>query len=149
LRGDMVRWAAGVLKASPYFRPTWVLDLLDSRHADVRQEGWAWLEGDERVRDDVEVWRKLLESPYDDVRLKLVAELERRASGERRLESDRLDDELLRFTWASVLLNIHRGGRTKPVVVGQLVRRLEKQPGEAKALLPILAVALRSVRGPE
>ena len=51
--------------------------------------------------------------------------------------------------WASVLLNVQRGGRTKPVVVGQLVRRLERRPDEARALLPILAVALRSVRGPE
>ena len=34
-------------------------------------------------------------------------------------------------------------------MVAQLVRRLGRHPGEAEALLPILAVALRSVRGPE
>jgi hypothetical protein len=152
LRPEMVRWARGVLAASPHFQPGWMLEYLDSRHADVREEGWQWLEADERVREDTDVWRKLLESPYDDVRLKLVAALEKRLSGgapPRRVESDRLDDELLRFVWASVLLNVQRGGRTKPVVVGQLVRRLERRPGEARALLPILAVALRSVRGPE
>jgi hypothetical protein len=149
LRPEMVRWARGVLSASPYFQPGWVLEYLDSRHADVRAEGWEWLEADERVRDNVDLWRKLLESPYDDVRLKLVAALEKRAGGEGRIESDRLDDNLLRFVWASVLLNVQRGGRTKPVVVGQLVRRLERRPDEARALLPILAVALRSVRGPE
>lgn len=152
LRPEMVRWARGVLSASPHFEPGWVLEYLDSRHADVREEGWQWLEADERVRENVEVWRKLLESPYDDVRLKLVAALEKRASGgtdARRMETARLDDELLRFVWASVLLNVQRGGRTKPVVVGQLVRRLARRPDEARALLPILAVALRSVRGPE
>jgi hypothetical protein len=152
LRPEMVLWARGVLNPSPYFRPAWVLEYLDSRHADVREEGWQWLEADERARDNVEVWRKLLESPYDDVRLKLVAALEKRAgiaAQPRRLESGQLDDELLRFVWASVLLNVQRGGRTKPVVVGQLVRRLESRPEEARALLPILAVALRSVRGPE
>ncbi len=149
LRGDMVRWARNLLGASPHFRPACVLDYLDSRYAEVREEGWAWLEGDARVRDDVEVWRKSLESPYDDVRLRLVAELEKRTGESRRVESGRLDDELLRFVWASVLLNVHRGRRSKPVVVGQLVSRLERRPDEAKALLPILAVALRSVRGPE
>jgi hypothetical protein len=149
LRPEMVRWARGVLSASPHFRPGWVLEYLDSRHADVRAEGWQWLEADERARDSVELWRRLLESPYDDVRLKLVAALEKRASGGGRVESDRLDDDLLRFVWASVLLNVQRGGRTKPVVVGQLVRRLGRRPDEARALLPILAVALRSVRGPE
>jgi hypothetical protein len=149
LRPEMVRWARGVLSASPHFQPAWVLEYLDSRHVDVREEGWQWLEADERVRNDVEIWRSLLESPYDDVRLKLVAALEKQAVGSRRVESDRLDDELLRFVWASVLLNVRRGGRTKPVVVGQLVRRLERRPDEARALLPILAVALRSVRGPE
>src|SRR5262249_61072696 len=102
----------------------WVLELLDSRHADVRSVGWEWLQAEPRARDNVAIWRKLLESPYDDVRLKFVAELEQRASGRRearRLEEARLDDDLIRFLWASVLLNIHRGGRTKPVVVAQIV----------------------------
>lgn len=148
LRPEMVRWARGVLAASPLFQPGWVLEFLDSRHADVREEGWQWLQADERVRDNVEVWRKLLESPYDDVRLKLIDSLEKRTSRDTPgpLESAGLDDELLRFVWASVLLNVQRGGRTKPVVVGQLIRRLERRPEEARALLPILAVALRGAR---
>ncbi|HKI30390.1 MAG TPA: hypothetical protein VKA46_00765 [Gemmataceae bacterium] len=152
VRAEMVRWARGLLSVSPHFQPGWVMEYLDSRHSDVRAEGWQWLEADERVRDNVEVWRKLLESPYDDVRLKLVAALEKRASGgvdALRVEAGQLDDDLLRFVWASVLLNVQRGGRTKPVAVGQLVRRLGRRPDEARALLPILAVALRSMRGPE
>jgi hypothetical protein len=149
IRQEMVSWARSVLGESPHFRRDWALEYLDSRHADVRAEGWKWVEIDERVGDNVELWRKLLESPYDDVRLKLIAALEGYAAGFRRLESERLDDELLRYVWASVLLNVQRGGRTKPLVVGQLVRRLERRPGEARALLPILAVALRSIRGPE
>jgi hypothetical protein len=150
LRPEIGRWVRDVLAASPHFQADWVLEFLDSRHADVRAEGWQWLQADERVRDDVTVWRKLLESPYDDVRLLLVAALEERV-GRRgpAVEADRLDEELLRFLWASVLLNIHRGGKSKPVVVRQLSRRLERQPEEAPTLLPILAVALRSVRGPE
>jgi hypothetical protein len=151
LRPEMVRWAREALSASPHFRPEWVLELLDSRHAEVRAEGWAWLRADDRARDDVDIWRKLLESPYDDVRLLLVADLEDRvARGGRGAEDGGpLDPALLRFLWASVLLNVHRGGRVKPLVVRQLVRRLTRRPGEARELLPILAAALRSVRGPE
>jgi hypothetical protein len=150
VRADLVRYARQVLADSAFFEPEWLLGLLDSRHTDVRAEGWAWLEAEPRVRDSVEIWRRLLESPYHDVRLRLVAGLEARvAHGDGNALAGSLDAELLRFLWASVLLNIHRGGKAKPVVVGQLVRRLGGRPDEAPVLLPILAVALRSVRGPE
>jgi hypothetical protein len=151
IRPEIVRWARGVLAASPAFRPEWVLEYLDSRHADVRAEGWAWLRDEARVRDEVTVWQRLLESPYDDVRLALVADLEARAArlDPARDEFPALDPELLRLLWASVLLNVHRGGRAKPLVVRQLLRRLERRPDEAPRLLPLLGVALRSVRGPE
>jgi hypothetical protein len=99
----------------------------------------------------VAVWQKLLESPYDDVRLPLVGVLEGRLAGAPALslEAGRLDVEHVRLLWATVLLNIHRGGRSKPTVVGQVVRRLQQHANEAPLLLPLLAVALRSVRGPE
>ncbi len=101
-------------------------------------------------RENVALWQRLLESPYDDVRLRLAASLQERVRGRTTtIHQGELDAELLRFLWASVLLNVQRGGRTKPLVVTQMVRRLERKPEEAKALLPILAVALRSVRGPE
>jgi hypothetical protein len=150
LRADLVRWVRGVLSASPHFQSEWLMEFLDSRHEEVRAEGWRWLQAEPRARDNPEIWRKLLESPYDDVRSRLVAELEKRVARQGSVpEGVRLDAELLRFLWASVLLNIHRGSRVKPVVVGQLVRRANRYPAEAAVLLPILAVALRSVRGPE
>lgn len=150
VRPDLVFWAWGALSSSPHFNADWVLEFLDSRHLDVRREGWTWLQNESRARDDVEVWRKLLESPYDDVRLRLVSELETRVEKTKYVgEKLPLDPEMVRFLWASVLLNIHRGGKTKPVVVNQLLRRLERHSAEASHLLPILGTALRSVRGPE
>jgi hypothetical protein len=151
LRGEMVRHVRGVLAKSPLFQPAWVLELLDSRHEEVRAEGWAWFLDEPRARDSGPLWQRLLESPYDDVRLKLVATLEARvAAGDRALaEEGGLDPEAVRFLWATVLLNVHRGSKTKPVVIRQLLRRVERHPGEAAALLPILSVALRSARGPE
>jgi hypothetical protein len=150
LRPEMVRWARGVLKDSPHFQPQWLLDFLDSRNTDVRAEGWQWLEERPEAREDVALWQRLLESPYDDVRLRLAASLEDRVRGRTpTIDRDCLNSELLRFLWASVLLNVQRGGRTKPLVVTQMVRRLERKPDEARVLLPILSAALRSVRGPE
>src|SRR5207253_7084321 len=104
-----------------------------------------------RARDQVDLWQKLLESPYDDVRLLLIAELEDRVTGRETALSGSapLDATQLRLLWATVLLNIHRGSRAKPIALAQLARRLEQKPEEAGVLLPILAVALRSIRGPE
>jgi hypothetical protein len=151
LRPEIVRWAAEVLGRAPTFQPEWVLEYLDSRHADVRAEGWDWFQREPRTRDDVWLWQRLLESPYDDVRLRLVADLEQRVRrpGPAFATTVVLDPGLVRFLWAAVLLNIHRGGRVKPLVVQQMVRRLAERPGEAAELLPILGAALRSVRGPE
>ena len=151
VRPELVKWARGVLEQSPHFTYAWVLEYLDSRHADVRAEGWAWFRESPRTRDEVEMWKRLLESPYDDVRMKLLTDLEQRVAGQREswLDAGRLDAELIRLLWATVLLNVHRGNRAKPRVVRQLVARLAKQADEAQALLPILRMALRSVRGPE
>ena len=151
LRPELLAWAREALAASGRFDPSWIVAWLDSRHDDARAEGWRWFLDEPRARDDVPTWRKLMESPYDDVRLKLVAELEVRAGGADpfRVERGDLDPDLLRLLWASALLNVERGGRAKPLVVRQLVRRVEARPVDLPSLLPILAVALRSVRGPE
>jgi hypothetical protein len=154
LRVEMVRWSCDVLSASPHaaqFDPRWVLEYLDNRFDEVRAEGWAWLEREPRARDDVTVWQRLIESPYDNVRLKLIEYLHARTGGATVDEKmkEPLDPELVRFLWATVLLNVNRGARNKPEVVRQLVQRLDRRPAEADRLLPLLSVALRSLRGPE
>jgi hypothetical protein len=125
------------------------LDLLDSRHLDVRREAWQWFLTEPRGSHDVALWQRLLESPYDDIRLPLVEHLEVNAKQPLPIDRSQFNPELIRFLWASVLLNIHRGHRHKPQVVTQIVNRLQREPAEAAELLPILSVALRSIRGPE
>jgi hypothetical protein len=44
---------------------------------------------------------------------------------------------------------VHRGGRAKRGALQQIAERIARRPVEAEALLPLLAVALRSVRAPE
>ena len=152
LRPELIRWACRVLGEVPAFNPEWVLEFLDSRHEDVRVEGWYWLQNEPRAREDVQVWQRLLETPYDEVRQKVLAHLEERVKDGPlfgALEREVFSPALVRFIWASVLLNIHRGGRNKPAVVKQLVERVARKPEDAPELLPVLGVALRSVRGPE
>jgi len=140
VRPALLGWLRETLAGFGPDRPEWVLELLDSKHADVRAAGWEWLSASP-LRDDPAVWHKLVESPYDDVRGPLVAEPARRAAG--------ADPDTVRLLWATVLLNVARGGRHKPGVVAQVVARLTAHPGEADRLLPLLAVAVRSLRGPE
>jgi hypothetical protein len=44
---------------------------------------------------------------------------------------------------------VHRGGRAKRGALNQIADRIARRPAEAEALLPLLAIALRSVRAPE
>jgi hypothetical protein len=140
VRPALMGWLRDTLAGFGPAQPEWVLEFLDSKHADVRAAGWEWLTASP-LRDDPAVWHRLVESPYDDVRGPLVAELARRAGG--------ADPDTVRLLWATVLLNVARGGRHKPGVVAQVVARLAEHPGEADRLLPLLAVAVRSLRGPE
>ncbi len=151
VRPEIIRWASSVLSKSDQFRSEWVLEWLDARHRDVRDVAWQWFQGEPRCREDVRLWQRLMETPYDEVRHALIGELEARTRGGDtiRIERGDLDPELVRFLWAATLLNVFRGHRTKPVVVRQLLRRIEARPTELPQLLPVLAVALRSLRGPE
>lgn len=140
LRPAIATWLRYVLGRTGALRANWLLDFLDSKFAEVRAIGWNWLR-ESPFKDDPAVWQKLLESPYDDIRGPLIQELSERSKG--------ADPRTLQLLWATVLLNVHRGGRHKPGVVAQLVSQIDQRPDEAEQLFPILSVAVRSLRGPE
>ena len=48
-----------------------------------------------------------------------------------------------------MLLGVHRGGRQKIKATQQVARKLADDPAQAEKLLPVLVVAVRSVRGAE
>ncbi len=140
LRPELASWLADILTHSGPPSAWWLLEFLDSKHADVRAVGWKWL-AETPAQDQPAIWHNLLESPYDDIRGLVVAELTKWSAG--------ADVDTVRLLWASVLLNLYRGGRHKPGVVNRVVARLAEYPDEADQLLPLLAVAVRSLRGPE
>jgi hypothetical protein len=92
---------------------------------------------------DPAFWARLFESPYDDVRIELVNRLKTQAN------LPGASAESTSTLWQTVLLNIHRGGRAKLSALRQISDRITREPQSAKTLLPVLAIALRSVRGPE
>jgi len=49
----------------------------------------------------------------------------------------------------TALLAVHRGGKAKPEVARQIARRIVEDPAQAHELLPLLGIALRSLRHPE
>ncbi|WP_149494960.1 hypothetical protein [Roseiconus lacunae] len=157
-REALVGTVSKLIAASPSFDSDLAMDILDSRHADVRRCGWQWLLDEDRLRNDPSVWQRLIESPYDDIQLPLVGLLERelREPMQRRRDSateTRIGQSLgsndLRRLWATVLLNTRRGSRRKPGVVRQIIEHLERHPDQLNELKPLLSISLRSIRSTE
>jgi hypothetical protein len=87
------------------------------------------------------LWLSLLESPYDDVRALVVRHAEA-------WHAEVGPDEM-RHLAATVILSVHRGAATKQTMLRRIAERVVSKPQEADRLLPVLALALRSVRAPE
>lgn len=145
---DAVALARERLSGRPDFTPDWLLAFLDSTLLEVRRAAWTWFAEEKRARHRLDLWAKLVESPYDDIRLSIVGHLERFAEIDTALRV-LLARAPLETVWATVLLNIHRGNRAKRLAAGQIAAAIERDPARAPQLLPLLAVAARSIRAPE
>jgi hypothetical protein len=143
---DAAKWALSVVGATSNYTAERASRFFDSLQQPARRAAWEWLVQSEPPSagyNDSVLWVRLLETPFDDLKLNLVRELQRRAS----LPGS--DRNSLASLWASVLLGIHRGGRVKLAALRQISEALLRQPDDAETLLPVLAVAIRSVRLPE
>jgi hypothetical protein len=151
---DLTTWALGILGKGDGYSLDLVQPFFDSLLFQVRDGAWVWLTspGCPAYNDPV-LWSRLTETPFDDVRLKLVDHLQRRTAadgnGSSSTVSVAMDSDALTPVWCSVLLGVHRGGRQKLKAVRQLGEALNANPGRTEQLLPVLAVAVRSVRRPE
>jgi hypothetical protein len=144
---EAAQFALSHLGAQPTYRLEDVSPFFDSLNAQVRRGAWDWLKPGSAGYDDAALWSRLLETPYDDVRLQLVAELNqrtRKAGVPRALERQDITQ-----VWTTVLLGVHRGGRAKLTALRQISQAMADQPERAERLLPVLVVAIRSVRPPE
>lgn len=143
LAGEITAYALSILGAPAAYDVALVSRFFDALLAPTRAAAWSWLTPDSPGYNDPALWLRLLETPYEDVRLRLVAILQKRA-GLPGTSADQLVP-----IWTAVLLGIHRGGRHKIIALNQISRALIERPADAEKLLPIVAVAIRSVRPAE
>ena len=140
---ELARWALGHVGVAGTYDVERVARFFDSLTTQVRQAALEWLAPGSAGWNDPELWSRLIETPYDDVRLRFVQLLEKRS------RAAGLPSERLGHVWQTVLLGIHRGGRHKLVALRQISDAIRANPTSAEQLLPVLAVAIRSVRAPE
>ncbi|MBK8256334.1 MAG: hypothetical protein IPK82_27155 [Polyangiaceae bacterium] len=141
VRAEAATFVKDVLQKSLATRPEHVRDFLDSRYSDVRGAAFDLMTHDPRFRDAALLWSALAESPYDDVRTFLLRHVQTRG--------EKAHPGSLTAVWSTVLLGIARGSRTKRRALGQVAHEVASHPEKADELLPLLGVALRSVRPPE
>lgn len=145
----LAEWALAIVGAAEHYDRDSVTRFFDSLHAPAREKAWGWLTRQENGSPvspgfgDTVLWAQLLETPYDDLRLRLIDLLDRRS------KMPGTNTDMLAPVWCSVLLAVKRGGRQKSKAIRQIGSALRQDPSQAERLLPILSVALRSVRGPE
>jgi hypothetical protein len=141
---ELASFALGLLGTPAAYDLDAVIRFFDSLNPGIRGGAWDWLIEGSAGWGDTGLWSRLVESPYDDVKFKLVSALERRQR-----PAWNAGVEALTSVWSSVLLGIHRGGRAKLTALRQITQTLAAQPEHAQTLLPVVAVAIRSVRFPE
>lgn len=141
--GAAATHALAILGQREHYDVALVMRFFDAVSVDVRTAAWEWLAPNSPGHDDPVLWARLSESPYEDVRLRLVKALAERVT----LPGTGVAE--LTRVWTAVLLGIHRGGRHKILAVHQLGRALLAWPEHVRDLLGIVAVALRSVRAAE
>lgn len=147
LGAEIASYALERIGAQSLYQTDVVVNFFDSLNPEVRRGAWQWLTPDSPGYQDADLWSRLFESPYDETRLRLVDSLQQRADG---LAGPRaLARRDLSPLWASVLLGVHRGGRAKIQALRQISQTVAERPERAESLLPVLAVAIRSVRPAE
>lgn len=140
--GDIARWALAQLGAPEVYQMPVVCRFFDSANAGIREGAWTWMVQENSTGwTDAALWSRLAETPYPDLRGRMIDALALRA-GKPPVGADDLAP-----VWTSVLLDVHRGGRQKLKALRQIADTLSTTADEK--LLPVLVAAVRSIRGPE
>ena len=145
---ELASIALSVLGQREHYQLDQVIRFFDAPVSPVRTAAWTWLQqggidADHPGQTDPALWSRLLESPHESERLRLVRALTERC------DLPGVDVTNLVPLWSAVLLGIHRGGRHKLQALHQLSRAASANPEHVEQLLPVFAVAVRSVRAPE
>lgn len=129
------------------YRTESAIPFFDSVNPAVRRGAFAWLTPSSPGYQDAALWSRLTETPYDDIRIRLVEALDERVANSQRFAETSHPE--MHSIWTAVLLNVHRGNRAKLRALRQISQAIADHPEEAESLLPVFAVAIRSVRSAE
>lgn len=140
VRAEGTQWATAIIAAHAAATPEHLRDLADAPHADARAHALAAVAETPKLATPG-LWYALTESPYPDVRDVVIDNAKK--------WYDAAPPQTLRHVWTSAMLAVDRGANAKRRSAKQLAERVLSHPAEAEVLLPILRVALRSVRPPE
>jgi hypothetical protein len=144
ISGELTAWALKFLGTRENYSCDQVIRFFDSNQEECRSAAWTWMTADSSpALSDPALWSRLAETPHDDLRLRVIDFLQRQT------KLPGADGSQLENIWRSVLLGVHRGGRQKAKAVRQISQAIVENPERVETLLPVLAVAVRSVRGPE
>ena len=141
--GQVTSWVLQFLGTKENYSAELVVRFFDSLQISARREAVNWLREDTPGWNDPRLWVKLIETPYADVRDAIVDKLEVR------VKYSFADGDEMAPLWSAVILGVHRGGRQKLKAIRQIVGAIKRKPGRAERLSPVLAIAVRSIRGPE
>jgi len=140
---EIAAWALQHLGRREAYDVEQVIRFFDSMLPAVRLAAREWLVSGSAGWDSPVLWSRLIESPFEDIRLFLVDSLQKRQA------IPGVGSDALTLLWTGVLLNIHRGGRKKLTALRQISSAVRRDPSRAAVLMPVLAIAIRSVRVPE
>ena len=140
VRSEGTAWATSIVTSHPAATPAHLRDLVDAPFADAREHALAAVAAKPELSPPT-LWFALTESPYPDVRDVVIDNAKK--------WRDAAPPKTLTHVWSSAMLAVNRGSSAKRRVPRQIAERIASHPGEAAALLPILSVALRSVRPAE
>ena len=141
--GELTTWALAIVGSKEHYNVDQVVRFFDALLAETRLAAWTWLQAGSPALADAALWSRLTETPYDDMRLRVIDFLQRQT------QIPGANADQLVNVWRTVLLGVHRGGRQKAKAVQQIAHAIIENPSRVETLLPVLVVAVRSVRGPE
>lgn len=145
IAGEIAAWALGEIGTQANYDLNCVIEFFDAFQQPIRESALDWVErADSPGFNDPALWARLIETPFDDVKLRLIECLEFRQTRASQQQSQDISQ-----LWTAVILGVHRGGRTKLKAIDQVADSIAADPSQAASLLPVLAVAVRSIRVPE
>lgn len=140
---ELAGFALPFFEAEEHYNRELVCEFFDSMLPEIRDTAWDWIKRSKAAYWDPMLWHRLLETPFSDLRQRIIQGLEDHPGGLPASPDD------LGSVWISSIMDVHRGGRQKLRAIRQIADAIGKKPERAEKLMPLLVVAVRSIRGPE